>query len=69
MYKVIVRLEYKTSVADKCVFVHIDTSSYLIIIAIYTSDFLFISKFLKFIKFFKSEISRYFIIKDLDLAK
>ena len=53
IYKIMVRLEYKTSVADKCVFAHIDTKSHLIIVTIYVNDFLFISKFLNFIKFFQ----------------
>ena len=54
---------------DKCVFIYIDTNSHLIIIVVYVNNFLFISKFLKFIKYFKLEMSSYFKMKDLGLAK
>ena len=54
---------------DKCVFIYIDTNSHLIIIVVYVDNFLFISKFLKFIKSFKLEMSSYFKMKDLGLAK
>jgi len=54
---------------NKCVFTCIDSNSHLIIVAVYIDDFLFISKFLKFIKFFKSEMSSYFEMKDLGPAK
>ena len=37
-----VGLGYKVSVADKCVFTRIDVNSYLIIVAVYVDDFLFI---------------------------
>ena len=39
-----VRLGYKALVANKCVFIHIDTNGHLIIVAVYIDDFLFISK-------------------------
>ena len=45
-----VRLGYKASVADKCVFTHIDANSHLIIVAVYVDNFLFISKSLKFVE-------------------
>ena len=64
-----VGLEYKASVADKCVFTYIDANGHLIIVAIYMDDFLFISKFLKFVESSKSEISGHFKIKNLGLAK
>ena len=64
-----VGLEYKTSVADKCVFTHIDVNGHLIIVAVYVNDFLFIFKSLKFIKFSKSEMSGHFKMKDLGPAK
>ena len=66
MHKVIVRLGYKVSVADKCVFI---ANGYLIIVAIYVDDFLFISKSLKFVESSKLEMSSYFEMKDLGLAK
>ena len=69
MHKVMVGLEYKASVADKCVFTYIDANGHLIIVAIYMDDFLFISKFLKFVESSKSEISGHFKIKNLGLAK
>jgi len=64
-----VGLGYKASVADKCVFTHIDVNGHLIIIAVYVNDFLFISKSLKFIKSSKSEMSGHFKMKDLGPAK
>jgi len=64
-----VGLEYKNSVADKCVFTHVDSNGHPIIVAVYVNDFLFISKSLKFVKSFKSEMSGHFEIKDLGLAK
>ena len=69
MYKVMVGLGYKVSVADKCVFICIDANGYLIIVAVYVDDFLFISKSLKFVESSKSEMSSHFEIKDLGLAK
>jgi len=69
VHKVMVRLEYKISVADKCVFTHIDANGYLIIVAVYMDDFLFISKSLKFVESSKSEISGHFEMKNLGLAK
>ena len=69
MYKVMVGLEYKASVADKCVFTYIDANGHLIIVAIYMDDFLFISKSLKFVESSKSEISGHFKMKNLGLAK
>jgi len=41
---------YKASVADKCVFTHVDANDHLIIVAVYVDDFLFISKSLKFVE-------------------
>ena len=64
-----VGLEYKASVADKCVFTYIDPNSHLIIVAVYMDDFLFISKSLKFVESSKLEMSSHFKIKDLGLAK
>ena len=64
-----VGLGYKVLVADKCVFTHIDVNGYLIIVAVYVDDFLFISKSLKFVESSKSEMSGYFEMKDLGLAK
>ena len=64
-----VGLGYKVSVADKCVFTRIDANGYLIIVAVYMDDFLFISKSLKFVESSKSEMSGYFEMKDLGLAK
>ena len=64
-----VGLGYKVLVADKCVFTHIDVNGYLIIVAVYVDDFLFISKSLKFVESSKSEMSSYFEMKDLGLAK
>ena len=69
MHEVIVGLEYKNSVADKYVFICVDTNSHLIIVAIYMDNFLFISKSLKFVKLSKSEMSSHFKMKDLGLAK
>ena len=69
MHEVIVGLGYKASVADKCVFTHVDANGYLIIVAVYVDDFLFIFKSLKFVEFSKSEISGHFEIKDLGPAK
>ena len=69
MHKVMVGLEYKVSVADKCVFTHIDANSYLIIVAVYVNDFLFISKSLKFVESSKSEMSSHFKMKDLGPVK
>jgi len=40
VYEVMVGLGYKASVADKCVFTHIDVNGHLIIIAVYVNDFL-----------------------------
>ena len=51
-----VRLEYKAIVTNKYVLTLMDGN-------IYINDFLFISKFLKFIEFSKLKISRYFEIK------
>ena len=51
-----VRLEYKAIVTDKYVLILMDGN-------IYINDFLFISKFFKFIEFSKLKISRYFEIK------
>ena len=64
-----VGLGYKISVADKCVFTHINANGYLIIVAVYIDDFLFISKSLKFIKSSKSEMSGHFEMKNLGPAK
>ena len=69
MHKVMVGLGYKVSVADKYVFTRIDVNGYLIIVAVYMDDFLFISKSLKFVKSSKSEMSGHFEIKDLGPAK
>jgi len=69
MHKVMVGLEYKASVADKCVFTYIDANGHLIIVAIYMDDFLFISKSLKFVESSKSEISGHFKMKNLGPAK
>jgi len=64
-----VGLEYKDSVADKCVFICVDANGHLIIVAVYMDDFLFISKSLKFVKLSKLEMSSYFEMKDLGPAK
>jgi len=64
-----VGLEYKISVANKCVFIHIDVNGHLIIVAVYMNDFLFISKSLKFVESSKSEMSSHFEMKDLGLEK
>jgi len=64
-----VGLEYKASVADKCVFTHINANGHLIIVAVYVDDFLFISKSLKFVESSKSEMSGYFEMKNLGPAK
>ena len=64
-----VGLEYKASVADKCVFTHIDANGHLIIVAVYVDDFLFISKSLKFVESSKLEMSSHFEMKDLGPAK
>ena len=69
MHKVMVGLEYKISVADKYVFTCIDANGYLIIVAVYVDDFLFISKSLKFVKSSKLEMSGHFEMKDLGPAK
>jgi len=69
VHKVMVRLGYKVLVADKCVFTHIDANGYLIIVAVYMDDFLFISKSLKFVESSKSEMSGHFEMKDLGPAK
>ena len=69
VHEVIVGLGYKALVADKCVFTHIDINGYLIIVAVYMNNFFFISKSLKFIKSFKSEMSSHFKMKNLGLAK
>jgi len=64
-----VGLGYKASVSDKCVFTCIDANGHLIIVAVYVNDFLFISKSLKFVESSKLEMSSYFKMKDLGLAK
>ena len=64
-----VGLGYKVSVADKCVFTCVDTNGHLIIVAVYMDNFLFISKFLKFVEFSKLEMSSYFEMKNLGLVK
>jgi len=69
MHEVMVGLEYKDSVADKCVFICVDTNGHLIIVAVYMDDFLFISKSLKFVELSKSEMSSHFEMKDLGPAK
>jgi len=69
VHEVIVGLEYKVSVADKCVFIYIDANGHLIIVAVYMNDFLFISKSLKFVESSKLEMSNHFEMKDLGLAK
>ena len=69
MHKVMVGLGYKVSVADKYVFTRIDVNGYLIIVAVYMDDFLFISKSLKFVESSKSEMSGHFEIKDLGPVK
>ena len=69
MHEVMVGLGYKVSVADKCVFTHVDANGHLIIVAVYMDDFLFIFKSLKFVESSKSEMSGYFEMKDLGLAK
>jgi len=69
MYEVMVRLGYKALIADKYVFTHIDTNGHLIIVAVYVDNFLFISKFLKFVEFSKLEMSSHFEMKDLGPAK
>jgi len=69
VHKVMVGLGYKVSVADKYVFTRIDANGYLIIVAVYVDNFLFISKSLKFVEFSKSEMSSHFEMKDLGPAK
>ena len=69
VHKVMVKLKYKASVANKCVFTCIDANSHLIIVAVYVNDFLFISKFLKFVESSKLEMSSHFKIKNLGPAK
>ena len=69
MHEVIVGLEYKTLVTNKCVFICIDANGHLIIVAVYVDNFLFISKSLKFVKSSKLKMSSYFKMKDLGLAK
>jgi len=69
VYEVIVGLGYKVSVANKYVFTCIDANGYLIIVAVYMDDFLFISKSLKFVESSKSEMSSHFEMKDLSPAK
>ena len=64
-----VGLEYKALIADKCVFTCVDANGHLIIVAVYVDNFLFISKSLKFVESSKSEMSSYFKMKDLGLAK
>jgi len=64
-----VGLGYKALVADKCVFTCIDANGHLIIVAVYMDDFLFISKSLKFVEFYKLEISGHFKMKNLDPVK
>jgi len=64
-----VRLGYKASVANKCVFTHIGTNGHLIIVAVYVDDFFFIFKFLKFVESSKLEISGHFKMKNLGPAK
>ena len=64
-----VGLEYKASVADKCVFTCVDANDHLIIVAVYVDDFLFISKSLKFVESSKLEMSGHFEMKDLGPAK
>jgi len=64
-----VGLGYKVLIADKCMFTYINANSYLIIVAVYMDNFLFISKFLKFVESSKSEISGHFEMKDLGPAK
>ena len=64
-----VGLGYKVSVIDKCIFTYIDANGYLIIVAVYIDDFLFISKSLKFVESFKSKISSHFEMKDLGPTK
>ena len=64
-----VGLGYKVLVIDKCIFTYIDANGYLIIVAVYINDFLFISKSLKFVESFKSKISSHFEMKDLGPAK
>jgi len=64
-----VGLGYKVLVADKCVFTCIDANGYLIIVAVYMDDFLFISKSLKFVESSKSEMSSHFEMKDLGPEK
>jgi len=69
VHKVMVGLGYKVSVADKYVFTRIDANGYLIIVAVYVDDLLFISKSLKFVESSKSEMSGHFEMKDLGLVK
>jgi len=69
VYEVMVGLEYKVLVVDKCVFTCADANGHLIIVAVYIDDFLFISKSLKFVKSSKSEVSGHFKMKDLGPAK
>ena len=69
VHEVMVGLGYKISVADKCVFTHINANGYLIIVAVYIDDFLFISKSLKFVESSKSEMSGHFEMKNLGPAK
>jgi len=69
VHKIMVGLGYKVSIADKCVFTCIDANGYLIIVAVYMDNFLFISKSLKFVESSKSEMSSHFEMKDLGPAK
>jgi len=69
VYKVIVELGYKASVADKYVFTCVDANGHLIIVTVYMDDFLFISKSLKFVESSKSEMSSYSEMKNLGPAK
>ena len=64
-----VGLRYKVSVADKCVFTCIDANGYLIIVAVYVDNFLFVSKSLKFVESSKSEMSSHFEMKNLGPVK
>ena len=69
VHEVMVGLEYKDSIADKCVFICVDANGHLIIVSIYMDNFLFISKSLKFVELSKSEMSSHFEIKNLGPAK
>ena len=60
VHEVMVGLEYKALVTDKCMFTRIDTNGHLIIVAVYVNNFLLIFKSLKFIEFSKSEMSSRF---------